>query len=238
MRTFHYLLLSLVLVVLSGCAGMENLDLGSVLGEGAPLDEATVARGLKEALTVGTGRAVDQVGAVDGYLGDALLRIALPEDVQEVAGTLRSVGLGAKVDELEVAMNRAAELAAGEAVAVFGEAIRGMTVADAWGILRGHETAATDYFRQRTGAALTARYRPIIEGKLRSVGGYGEYEQLVARLQAIPFVEAPDLDLVGYVNDRALEGLFSTLAGEEKKIREDPLARTTVLLRRVFGAED
>ena len=225
------------LLALGGCAGMENLDLGNMLGGNAPLDEATVAKGLKEALAVGTERAADRVGGVDGYLGNTLLRIALPEDLQEVAGTLRSVGLGAKVDELEVAMNRAAEQAAGEAVAVFGNAVSGMTVADAWGILRGEDTAATDYFRARTGLALEQRYRPIIENKLRTVGGYQDYETLAARLEALPFVEAPDLDLVGYVTGHALDGLFRELATEERKIREDPLARTTQLLQKVFGAQ-
>ena len=227
----------LAVSLLGGCAGMENLDLNSVLGGNAPLDEATVADGLKEALAVGTQRASQRVGGVDGYLGNALLRIALPEDLQEVASTLRSVGMGAKVDELEVAMNRAAEQAAGEAVAVFGDAIRGMTVADAWGILRGADTAATDYFRARTGTALETRYRPIVEGKLRTVGGYEDYEDLASKLKSLPFVEAPDLDLVGYVTDHALDGLFLELANEEQKIRQDPVARTTQLLQRVFGAQ-
>ncbi len=225
------------LLLLAGCASMQNLDLNSVLGGNVPLDEATVAQGLKEALTVGTQRASDRVGGVDGYLGNALLRIALPEDLQDVAGTLRSVGMGAKVDELEVAMNRAAEQAAGEAVTVFGNAISGMTVADAWGILRGDDTAATDYFRARTGAALDARYRPIVEAKLHTVGGYQDYEDLVAKLKSLPFVETPDLDLVGYVTQHALDGLFLELATEEQKIREDPLARTTQLLQKVFGAQ-
>jgi len=222
---------------LGGCAGMENLDLGNVLGGNAPLNEATVAQGLKEALSVGTQRASDRVGGVDGYLGNVLLRITLPEDLQEVAGTLRSMGMGAKVDELEVAMNRAAEQAAGEAVAVFGDAISGMTVADAWGILRGDDTAATDYFRARTRTALEGRYRPIVENKLRTVGGYDDYEDLVGKLHSLPFVETPDLDLVGYVTDRALDGLFLELAREEQKIREDPLARTTRLLQKVFAAQ-
>jgi len=230
------LVMMLLPMCLAGCAGMENLDLGSVLGGQVPLDEATVARGLKEALSVGTGRTVDQVGGLDGYLGNELLKIVLPEEIQDVAGKLRAVGLGYKVDELEVAMNRAAEQAAGEAVGVFGDAIRGMTLQDAWGILRGTDTAATDYFRQRTGDALTGRYRPIVETKLRTVGGYGDYEDIVTKLESIPFVDAPDLDLVGYVTDHALDGLFSVLAVEEAKIRADPLKRTTDLLQRVFGA--
>ena len=226
---------TLVLVIgCGGCAGMKGADWNDMLGE-APLDEATVARGLKQALEVGTKRAAGRVGTVDGYLGDALLRIALPEDLQDIAGRLRRAGLGGKVDELEVAMNRAAEQAAGEAVAVFGDAIRGMTIADAWGILEGDDTAATDYFRLHTSDALQRRYRPIIADRLRTVGGYGDYETLVAQIEAMPLLDPPDLDLVGYVTDRALAGLFVTVAREERRIREDPLARTTELLQRVFG---
>jgi hypothetical protein len=237
MRTLLIGLVTCASLTLAGCAGLQNSDLDTILGGSAPLDEETVARGLKEALNVGTQRTATQVGAVDGYLKNEALKIVLPPQVQDLAGTLRSVGLGGKVDELEVAMNRAAEQAAGESVSVFGDAIRGMTIADAWGILRGGDTAATDYFRARTSAALTARYRPIIENRLQGVGGYGDYEVLVAKLQSLPLVDPPDLDLIGYVTDHALDGLFKVLATEEKKIRDDPLARTTALLRRVFGEQ-
>lgn len=220
---------------LAGCAGVQNLDLDGVLGGTAPLDERTVAAGLKEALTVGTERTVARTSAQDGYLGDALLRIALPDALVDIAGSLRRVGLGSHVDQLEVAMNRAAELAAREATGLFVETVRGMTLQDVWGILNGHQTAATDFFRERTTAALTGRYRPIVQASLQQVGGYQQYEDLVARIDALPFIEAPDLDLVGYVTDRALVGLFTVLGQEEARIRQDPLARTTALLQRVFG---
>ncbi|MDD5719842.1 MAG: DUF4197 domain-containing protein [Candidatus Krumholzibacteria bacterium] len=220
----------------AGCSQMADLDLDGVLGGAQPLDERTVVAGLKEALAIGTERTVERTHTRDGYLGNALLRIALPPAVQDLSGTLRSVGLGAKVDELAVAMNRAAELAAGEATALFVETIKGLTLQDAWGILKGHDTAATDYFRERTAAALTARYRPIVQTSLQRVGGYAEYEDLVARIEALPLLEPPDLDLVGYVTDHALAGLFTVLGEEEQRIRADPLARTTALLQRVFGA--
>lgn len=226
---------TLALACLVGCAGMQNLDLGGVLGGTAPLDERTVTAGLKEALTVGTERTVARTSAQDGYLGDALLRIALPDALVDIAGSLRRVGLGAHVDQLEVAMNRAAELAAREATGLFVETVRGMTLQDVWGILNGHQTAATDFFRERTAAALTGRYRPIVQASLQQVGGYQQYEDLVARIDALPFIDAPDLDLVGYVTDRALVGLFTVLGQEEARIRQDPLARTTALLQRVFG---
>ena len=237
MRWTGIVAIGLLAVTLGGCAGMENLDLDGILGGNAPLDEATVAAGLREALTVGTARTVSRTGTVDGYLGDALLRIALPPQIEDAAGTLRSVGLGGKVDELETAMNRAAEAAAGEATDIFVEAITGITIQDAWGILRGDDTAATDFFRARTGAALETRYRPIVETKLRTVGGYSDYENLVARAAALPLVDMPDLDLVGYVTTHALDGLFTVLGQEEAKIRQDPLRRTTELLQRVFASQ-
>jgi hypothetical protein len=223
-------------VPLGGCSQMPGLDLDGVLGP-APLDERTVTAGLKEALTIGTERTVARTGARDGYLGDALLRIALPAAITDLGETLRRVGLGARVDALEIAMNRAAELAAGEATALFAATIRDMTLEDVWGILNGHQTAATDFFHARTATALTARYRPIIQNSLHTVGGYAEYEDLVARLDALPFVDPPDLDLVGYVTDHALSGLFTVLGQEETRIRADPLARTTALLQRVFGRD-
>jgi len=229
--------LLLPLILLSACSTLQQIDVGDVLGSSDALDEATVAAGLKEALRVGTDRTVVRTNTVDGYLGDALLRIALPEDVQDIAGKLRQIGLGSKVDELEVAMNRAAEEAAGEATDLFVDAITSMTLEDAWGILKGTDTAATDYFHQKTAATLETRYRPIVETKLRSVGGYETYEELAASARALPFVETPDLDMVGYVTDRALEGLFTVLAQEEQRIREDPVARTTDLLQRVFAAQ-
>jgi hypothetical protein len=220
----------------AGCAGMTDLDLDGVLGERpAPLDESTVTAGLKQALTIGTERTVVRTARQDGYLGDSLLRIVLPQAVQDMSGTLRSFGLGDKLNELEVAMNRAAELAAREATALFVETISGLTLQDAWNILRGHDTAATDFFQERTAVALAARYRPIIQSSLHQVGGYAEYEDLAARVEALPFIDPPDLDLIGYVTDRALSGLFIVLGQEEARIREDPLARTTALLQRVFA---
>ncbi|MFO7654123.1 MAG: DUF4197 domain-containing protein [Candidatus Krumholzibacteriia bacterium] len=231
LRTLPLAAQFVLIVGLAGCAGMEGLGRGG----DRPLDEATVATGLREALRVGSERASRKVGVRGGYLESPTLRIPLPQDLQEVAGTLRRAGLGSQVDELEVAMNRAAEQAATEAVDVFAGAIAAMTLEDAFSILRGHDTAATEYFRARTATELTTRYRPIVEGKLRTVGGYRNYEQLVASLQSLPLVEPPDLNLVNYVTGQALDGLFTVLGQEERRIRQDPLARTTEVLQRVFG---
>jgi hypothetical protein len=219
--------------LIAGCTQLSDYGLGGT----QVLDERTVAAGLKEALSLGTDRTVARTGVRDGYFGNALLRIALPPAVQDMSATLRLAGLGGKLDELELAMNRAAESAAGEAKALFLETITGLTLQDVWGILKGHDTAATDFLRARTAAALSARYRPIIRTRLQAVGGYSDYEELVALIEALPLVDPPQLDLVDYVTERALAGLFTVLGEEEQRIRTDPLARTTALLRRVFAEQ-
>lgn len=227
---------AVLLLALAGCAA-EDMNLGDILaGSGGELDEPTVAAGLKEALRVGTERTVSSTSVVDGFLGNALIRIALPEQFESAAGALRTIGLGGRVDELEIAMNRAAENAAGEAKGVFWNAITEMTLADAFGILNGGERAATDYFRGRTTEELRARFRPIVETKMEEVGLYRAYESALSAYTALPLTSKPDVDLEAHVTNEALDGLFLVLEGEEKKIREDPAARTTDLLRKVFGA--
>jgi hypothetical protein len=197
--------------------------------------DSSAAAGLKEALEVGTRNAVERTSSADGYLGNPLIRIALPDSLQTMAKGLRAVGLGAQVDELEVGMNRAAERASGEAVDVFWQGIRKMTFSDAMGILNGGETAATEYFDRTTRDALRARFEPIVASKMNEVGLVRTYDDLAARYAALPFTEKPSLDLRGYVTGKALDGLFTVLGEEERKIRTDPAARVTPLLKQVFG---
>ncbi|MDH3214331.1 MAG: DUF4197 domain-containing protein, partial [Myxococcales bacterium] len=196
-----------------------------------------IVAGLKDALRVGTENAVGITSASDGFLGNALIRIALPESLDPMVSALRTVGLGSKVDALEVTMNRAAELAAGEAGEVFGDAIGQMSIADARGILDGGDTAATDYFRRVTSASLTERFEPIVDEKMQEVGLVGSYDQLADRYRAIPFIGSskPPPEIGGYVTDKTLDGLFTVLADQERQIRTDPAARVNDLLRRVFG---
>ncbi|HSG28234.1 MAG TPA: DUF4197 domain-containing protein, partial [Candidatus Krumholzibacterium sp.] len=225
---------------LSGCKALQE-DLAAILNTGTgegPLDEKTVIAGLKEALQVGTDNTVLSTSALDGYLGNELIRIAMPEQLSSVASTMRQAGFGGQVDELETGMNRAAELAAGEAREIFWDAITGMSIADAFGILRGHSTAATDYFRERTESTLRARFHPVIERKMEEVGLSRLYGQISNTYNGLPVPGKTDLiDLDEYVTGRALDGLFKVLAREEEKIRQDPMARTTALLRRVFGGD-
>jgi hypothetical protein len=230
----------LLCLLVAGCASFDPSVLEGVLGgasSSAPLDEPTVARGLKEALRVGTERAVATVSQPNGYWSDELIRIRLPEDVQVMANVLGQIGYTQQFDELELAMNRAAERAAGEAVDVFSGALFDMTIADAWGILRGGDTAATEYFRDRTWDPLRQRFQPVIEDRMRQLAVYRKYEKLADLYGNLPFVSRPAVDVAGYVTDSALDGLFVKLAEEEAKIRRDPIARTTELLRRVFAAQ-
>ncbi len=225
---------------LFGCAALQE-GVGGILEGGASgedgLGEDDVIAGLREALRIGTENTVGSTSRLDGYLGNELIRIAMPEELEPIASTLRAAGLGAYVDELETGMNRAAELAASEAREVFWDAIMSMSIQDAFGILEGGDTAATEYFRERTWSEIKGRFHPIIEGKMDEIGLSRLYSRFSDAYYSIPLTGTPALvDLDEYVTDRALDGLFTMLALEERKIREDPAARTTDLLRRVFGS--
>jgi hypothetical protein len=226
--------------VLAACAGTEGLGVNDLLraagaAQTGALDESTIVAGLKDALRVGTERAVTSTSAVNGFLGNELIRIALPEQLDATAKGLRAVGFGAQVDELEVAMNRAAERAAGEATPIFIDAVQAMSFADARAILSGPEDAATRYFERKTSDGLRARFAPIVDASMQEVGLARLYESLMGNVRRLPLVPSPDLELDAYVTDRSLAGLFTVLGQEEARIRADPAARSTELLRRVFA---
>jgi len=227
-------------LLLAGCAGLPP-ELVQVLNgvqgaaSGAPLTEADIAAGLREALATGTGRAVGRIGVPDGFWANPQLKVPLPENLKKVEKALRALGQGRTVDEFHLSLNRAAEQAVPEALPIFTNAIRGMTLADARAILDGPPNAATEYFRGRTLPALTARFQPIVTRATDSVGATRKYKELAGKVSkyAAGF-QAQDLD--AYVTERALSGLFRTLGEEEMKIRQDPAARTSELLKKVFGA--
>jgi hypothetical protein len=219
----------------AGCTAGGLLDAAGLRGSGE-LSLETVVAGLKEALRVGSGNAARSVSRADGYWKNPRIRIPMPPELQRVGSTLRGVGLGAKVDDFEKKMNEAAEKAAAEALPVFVDAVRDMTFEDARQILRGGGSAATDYFRRKTTAPLSAKYAPIVRRNTERVGAVRRYNELMERYRKIPLVPKPKFDLDEYVTRKALEGLFTVLAEEERKIRENPAARTTELLRKVFGS--
>lgn len=225
------------LLLTTACSGLALDDVLDAIPRqtSGELDRETIVAGLKEALRVGSERTIDRTAILNGFLANELIRIVLPDDLDSMAKTLRRIGLDRQVDELEVQMNRAAEEAAGEALDVLAEEIRGLSFPDAMGILRGGDTAATDFFRERTSDEIRQRFQPIVVEKMDEVGLARLYGLLADQYNQIPFVSRPAVDLERYVTDEALDGLFTVLAEEETKIREDPVARTTELLKRVFG---
>ena len=212
-----------------------GIDLDQILAAGAPLDGTTVAMGLKQALEVGTQRTTTTLSQEGAFGNDPVLRLALPGEMGRLAQVMRSVGFGAQVDQLENSMNRAAEEAAAQAVPVFTGAIAQMTIADAFEILNGSNDAATRYFEDKTSETLHARFKPVAAQAMERVGLYSVYRDIVTRYEQIPLMKPPAVDLESYVADQTLVALFAEIAKEEAKIRQDPAARSTALLRRVFG---
>ncbi len=228
----------LVFVAAPGFAQMEQLlrSLGG-LTQQSGLSEEQIASGLKEALHIGTQNAVNLTGKTDGYFGNPAIKILMPEKLRALETGLRAVGYGPQVDEFVLSMNRAAERAAPAAKQIFWDAIGAMTIEDARRIWSGGDTAATEYFRAKTSDKLAAAFRPIVEKATNEVGVTRQYKELIGRYQAIPFVKVESLDVDQYVVMKGLEGLFFVLGEEEKKIRTNPAARTTELLRQVFGKQ-
>ncbi len=201
----------------------------------AGLTEKDAADGIREALINGTGNSVKLVSVLDGYWGNPEIKIPFPPEATEMESKLRAIGLGKKVDEFNLSMNRAAEKAANEAKPIFIAAIKGMTIRDAINIVRGENNAATMYLQRTTTPELTVKFEPIIQTSLESVDATKYWSDLINIYNKIPFVKKMNPDLAAYVTERAIDGLFIMIAKEELKIRKDPMARTTELLRKVFG---
>ena len=191
---------------------------------------------MKEALRIGAGNAVNLTGRVDGYFANAAIKLLLPEQIRKMEKALRVAGFGKKLDELVLGMNRAAEAAAPFAREIFVDAIKKLTFADAQKLLKGSDTAATDFFREKTTPELTVLFRPPVAKVMGEVGVSQQFNQFFAQVSKLRFLKIEKLDLESYVVDRALFGLFYVLGQEETKIRRDPAARVTAILREVFGA--
>ena len=205
------------------------------VGLSEELSNDKIIDGLKEALHVGTEKAVDYVSQLDGYYKNPEIKIPLPGAVQKVEKVLRTVGYGQQVDAFELSMNRAAERAVPAAKNIFWDAIKKMSFTDARNILDGGDDAATLYFKDKTYEPLYKMFRPTIHKTMGQVGVTRRYQDLEKKVRTIPFTEGLNLDLDDYVTNGALDGLFLMLAAEERKIRKDPVARITPLLKEVFG---
>lgn len=208
----------------------------AALGQLARISEADAVTALRTALEKGTQAAVASLGRTDGFLGNALVRIALPDSAQRAERMMRRLGMGKYADELVVSLNRAAEAAVPEARAIFVDAVRRMTLRDAKSILTGGDTAATEYFRRTTRDSLHRRFLPIVHGATAKVGASRAYERYADKAATVGLLREEDADLDEYVTRKALDGLFLTVAEEEKKIRAEPLATGSKILRKVFGA--
>jgi hypothetical protein len=208
---------------------------GTTGTSGTP-SQSEIADGLKQALQVGAQNATGRLSAVNGFLGNAAIKILMPPEAKKVENTLREFGFGSQVDKAITSMNRAAEDASAKALPIFADAIKGITINDGLSILRGSNDAATQYLKGKTTTSLTTAFRPVIEQSLDKVNATAYWKELFTIYNKLPTTKSKvNTDLAGYVTERALNGVFVNIADEELKIRTNPAARVTDLLKKVFG---
>lgn len=218
--------------------GLSSCDVLNQLPTGVPggLSEAEAAQGIKAALDQGIGKSVLQLNTVDGFFKDAVYKILLPPDAQRLVNTFRTLGLGSLVDKAILQINRGAEDAVGYAKPIFVDAIRSMTLQDAIGLVRNGDTSATHFFRVKTTDKLMAAFQPVIQSSLNKVDATKYYGDLVSRYNSFPTTARKiNPDLANYVTDRATTALFDLIAKEEVNIRTNIAARTSDILKKVFG---
>jgi hypothetical protein len=226
---------ALVLFCGSARAQLDELEKRAGLGGASGLSESKVASGLKQALQVGSENAVKIVGKPNGYFGNEAIKIVMPKELKALESGLRVVGFGPKIDEFILSMNRSAEAAAPAARKIFIDAILAMSFDDAKRILSGNNTAATEYFKEKTTGQLTDAFTPVVKKTMEENGVVRQYDSLTEQYKSIPFANSQSLNIDHYVVSKALDGLFYELAEQEKLIRTNPAARTTDLLKEVFA---
>lgn len=221
-------------LMLTGCESAQQILGGMNTGSGS-LSTAEIASGLKEALRIGTQNGTGKLSVADGFFANAAVKILMPEEAKKVESSLRNLGLGSLVDKAILSMNRAAEDAAKSATPIFVDAIKSMTISDAMGILKGGDYAATNYFKEKTTLPLTNAFRPVIEKALTKVDATKYWNDVFSAYNK--FAANPvNTDLTAYVTGKALDGIFYEVGQEELKIRKDPAARVTEILKKVFGS--
>jgi hypothetical protein len=229
--------IALLLLVLISATCFAQIDLNKIKDKvtGGKLSTKEVASGLKEALTKGVSKGSDEVSKEDGFFKNPGIKIPFPPEVKQVETTLRKMGMDGQVDQFVLSLNRAAEDAAKEAKPIFVSAIKQMTIEDAWSILKGDDDAATQYLNKTTSAQLKEKFKPVIKASLDKVNATKYYKELITAYNKVPLVKKVNPDLDTYATDKATDGLFVMIAKEEKNIRENPGARTTDLLKKVFS---
>ena len=203
----------------------------------AQLSTSDIANGLKEALTKGVSKGADSLAKLDGYFKNPRIKIPFPPDAAKMEKRLREIGLGKDIDDFVIALNRGAEDAAKQVKPIVTNAIKKMTLTDVTSILKGQPDAATQFLKKTTTAQLQTQFKPIIKASLDKVNATKYYSNLAAEYDKIPFVKKVNSDLAAYTTDLAIQGLFVMIADEEKNIRANPVARTTDLLKKVFGSK-
>ena len=226
----------IAVLFLSGCTELQSVvnNLPNQVG----VDNTTIASGLRQALDFGIDKQVTKLTQEDGYYGNPLVKILLPEELQKVDNTLRSVGLGSLADEGLKVLNRAAEDAVSTATPIFVDAVKQITFNDAKNILLGSDNSATQYLENKTNATLYAKFNPIIEQSFNKVGADKIWSNLITKYNALPLTNDVNPDLTDYVTNQALKGVYTMIAVEEKDIRTNTAARTTTLLQKVFALQD
>ncbi|MCE2994508.1 MAG: DUF4197 domain-containing protein [Cyclobacteriaceae bacterium] len=234
-----YIFIFLMLFGSSSFAQLDKVlnDAKKALSTGKPLTTVEVTNGLKEALVNGVSKGTDLISKLDGYYKNPEIKIPFPQDVKMVETKLRALGMGKEVDKFVVTLNRGAEEAAKEAKPIFLAAIKQMTIDDAFAILKGQPDAATQYLKKTTTAQLKEKFKPIVQASLDKVQATKYYGDLVNQYNRIPFITKVNPNLNDYATDMAIQGLFTMIAKEEKSIRQDPAARTSDLLKKVFGSK-
>ncbi|MCB9235952.1 MAG: DUF4197 domain-containing protein [Bacteroidia bacterium] len=238
MKKIHFLFVAVMVTLFFSCETLNQVakTVTTPTATGPTITE--IISGLKQALEIGTNNSTKMLSAPDGYFKDPLVKIPFPPDAQKVANTLNDIGAGALVDEFVKLMNRGAEDAASQAGPIFVNAIKGMTIDDAKGILFGADNAATEYFKGKTRPQLYDLFYPRIKSSLDKIGATKAWTDVTTRYNKIPLVTPVNTDVTSFATNKGLDGLFLKIQGEEAKIRKDPVARVSDLLKKVFGELD
>lgn len=226
-------------LLIMGCTELNTVleEVNTVTNSGpAPLSNMEVISGLKEALTIGTNNSTALTSKLDGFYKNPEIFIPFPAEAIKVKEKVEALGMKNQVDKFVMTLNRAAETAAKEAAPIFVNAVKGMSISDGFAILKGNDNAATQYLKDKTSAQLKIKFNPIVKNAISKVEVTKYWNPLINTYNKIPFIEKQNPDLEDYVTTKAMEGLFLMIEKEEKKIRKDPLARVTDILKRVFGS--
>ena len=235
MRIFFYTLFVGIALITAGCTAQQISSALGSMSSSRPVSESEAASGIQAALNQGVTKSIAALNIKDGFYGNNFYKLFLPSEVEAVVSVLENAGMGNLVNQAVETINRAAEDAVGTAGPIFVNAIKSMTISDALGIVKGGQASATDFFRTKTSTELKTAFMPSIQQSLNKTGATKYYGDIVNTYNAIPLVKKINPDLADYVADKAIYALFDQIAKEEKNIRENPLARGTELLQRVFG---